>query len=339
MAGAKKQALTKQASKHPSKKRPSKKRPRKPKASRKQALAHPTFHPFKYLPTELRLKIWKEGLPDSRVIELEYTSGGLWWAPLESQQTPGLLTANTESRAVFLKYYSVLCRYAPSDYTPKNVARQEEDYGKPLPYPAHYVDPQADMSGFQICYFDPDVDILYLGPSTSYQFGLCGGGNYPVFGFTDSEERRVNATYSEDSIDALAKIPCLSRLRFLVVQWMEWSSYHRSRLPFAHHNTTTTWAVRNDVQLLSQFPALEKMRISSGDISWSLYYRSVAKGCKGAPMKISFTEGRCHGYEEFRESFRLFNRSSLTGWKVDWGHKQVLRGGRMSKCGAWSWDT
>lgn len=340
MAGAKKKASAKQASKpaskRPSKKPTSKKPPPKTKTSRKQAPANPTFHPFNKLPPDIRVKIWKEALPGARVVELEYTNGGGWWAPLESKQTSALQCTNHEAREVFLKHYSLLCRYGPSDYTPKNLARQEEDYNKPLPYPAHYLDPNANLSDFPACYFDPDVDILYLGPSTSYQFGLGVEGRYSIFSLVASDGERYNATYTEESIAALAKIACLSRLRFLAVQWAEWHFYHRSRLGLNNLLTLPSAAVRNDVQLLARFPALERMSISKADSDWLFYTRSVSKGRQGAPMPITFQDVLRN--EECRRAFQLYNGSSLEGWNVEYGFRLTLRGGRRLHNGTWGWD-
>lgn len=76
-----------------------------------------TFHYFPYLPTELRLKIWRFSALCPRVVELharrthyadEDRDGDPLWQSLS--RNSGVLSANAEARAVALKFYTVTLR-------------------------------------------------------------------------------------------------------------------------------------------------------------------------------------------------------------------------------------
>jgi hypothetical protein len=80
-------------------------------------MAKLTFTPFGKLAPELRLKIWKEALPDPRYIEIQtvqrWDGSSSWdekfhWEVFSKDRAPGLLFACYESREAFIRNYIVL---------------------------------------------------------------------------------------------------------------------------------------------------------------------------------------------------------------------------------------
>jgi hypothetical protein len=170
-----------------------------------------TFHLFPKLPIELRLKIWSE-VPEARVVEIEWFEQpeSKWIAPAESAHRPcGLLGVNKEARAEYLKRWSPLCEH-------------KEPWGHA--YCAHG----------KICYFNPDVDTLYIGPSTQELVCTC-----------------------PDSVDRLSSITNISRLRFLAFETAE-------LIDAPDASNDDDWEVR----LFSIFPNLEFIIVGFHDIEW-----------------------------------------------------------------------
>ncbi|KAN0114818.1 hypothetical protein V8E51_004362 [Hyaloscypha variabilis] len=94
------------------------------------------FHPFPRLPSEIRLKIWKLGVPgDGRIVELKY-SKKIFHA-VSPTPTPVLMHVSRETRAEASKHYTLL-------------------------YNPHYLTPRI--------YINPKIDTLYFSEKRGGQF-------------------------------------------------------------------------------------------------------------------------------------------------------------------------
>jgi 2EXR family len=122
------------------------------------------FTLFPKFPAELRLKIWKEALPDPKVVEIEYCGAELdWFSPKPSKAKPsGLVLANQESGDVYLKNHISICKLVAVSKDGWYGERRKQSGG----FCSHAI------SQYGMFYFNPTIDILYLGPSASRTFCL-----------------------------------------------------------------------------------------------------------------------------------------------------------------------
>ncbi|PVH78999.1 hypothetical protein DL98DRAFT_633380 [Cadophora sp. DSE1049] len=127
------------------------------------------FTLFPKLPAEMRCKIWFHSLPGPRVVEIDYQHPGAWVCRQESQGTPsGMLRANKESRAEFLKYYSPFIEVTipveiviSDDDDDEN---EDDDEDEPqLPYLTLYG---------SVTYIDPTIDTLYISASHNEEVSI-----------------------------------------------------------------------------------------------------------------------------------------------------------------------
>ncbi|KAH7416681.1 hypothetical protein BKA64DRAFT_701460 [Cadophora sp. MPI-SDFR-AT-0126] len=132
---------------------------------------HPaTFKYFGKLPLELRDLIWKESLPNPRVVEIVIDPRREEWvSPRESRhETCGMLLACSESRKMFLDHYKALCPYRRTEHL-KVVAKI---YARGAKGKFERLQAYANSSKFsehkkpipQVCYISPSIDTLYIGP-------------------------------------------------------------------------------------------------------------------------------------------------------------------------------
>ena len=107
------------------------------------------FTLFPKLPAEMRCKIWFHSLPAPRVVEIDLVFQGKWACRSESQGDPsGLLRANKESRAEFLKHYSPFLEIViPVDL------EGEDLYIGLSPY---------HLANGSVSYIDTKIDSLYI---------------------------------------------------------------------------------------------------------------------------------------------------------------------------------
>lgn len=104
---------------------------------------------------------------------------------------------------MFLKHYEPICRYMATDWS----TRFKNNKIRPSPIHYYHHISESHRTKYQICYFDFEVDTLYLGPSSSGQLL-----SVPCQAFTAT------------SIKPLARIPGMSRLRFMVCEERDWLS-------------------------------------------------------------------------------------------------------------------
>ncbi len=97
-------------------------------------LPYTTFHPFPYLPTEIRIQIWRHASDAPRLLELLYCKTDDQF--LTVQHVPAVLHASKESREAALLHYHLsfgTAKHPPATYfNPKSyiiyfVSRQLED--------------------------------------------------------------------------------------------------------------------------------------------------------------------------------------------------------------------
>lgn len=152
-----------------------------------KALAHPVdvatsqetqplkiFRPFSRLPVELRLIIWSFALPPPRVVELDMCLGSYdWFSPtLNSNGSNGLIRASPESREVFLRHYSPICKQGRRGVW---ITKYEPPYNEKIPI---LLWPIERLVADSVCNFDHgfhtssstyvnfDKDIIYFLPSS-----------------------------------------------------------------------------------------------------------------------------------------------------------------------------
>lgn len=271
-----------------------------------------TFHRFQRLAPELRLKIWKAALPGPRVIEVEFTS--FWWAPLESNpRTPALAGANRESRRVFLKHYEPICRYMHSD------SSSRFKNNKIRPSPIHYYHDVSDAyhTKFQICYFDFEVDTLYLGPSSSGQFLL-----------------EPCSTYSTTSMKLLAESKGMSKLRFMACEEKDWWN---SCFPVVSQHSVFVVIRAADTKLISAFPSLQRFDLAIGDVGSDEFLRrgyNRGKSLNGERLEVSLHDhiGNTRGMvpnlaSSLEKELSVCNVGRSDDKKISFGIKRVTRGG------------
>jgi hypothetical protein len=113
------------------------------------------FMLFPNFPPELRLNIWKYALRQ-RIIEIEYChSSRDWFLPVESQRKPaGLFRANKKSERFTLKIMHQISLFSSVSVLTRRS-------------PTSYQDCYHDFLGVGNAYFDPAVDMLYIGPSAN----------------------------------------------------------------------------------------------------------------------------------------------------------------------------
>jgi hypothetical protein len=201
-----------------------------------------TFHFFPKLAPELRLKIWNNALPNSRIVEVEvcpnwFDEAYKWWASAESKQTPcGLLLANKESCCVYLKHYLPLFRYVPLDV---KFIKHENDRDEMI----DIID--VSDSRFPLCYFDPKIDMLYLGPFNPHPIDC------------DRFFTNDRTPFATGPLESLAAIPALRQLRHLGCQYGELDE------------VVNSYPVVDDYSKnFLLFPSLEEFIIGVGDVGW-----------------------------------------------------------------------
>jgi hypothetical protein len=142
-----------------------------------------TFHPFERLPTELRLKIWKNALPGPRIVEIDVGRKGMKrGSPLTVESLP-LLQVNFESRELCSKAYQII---EPSNH-PIGIF-----FSAPGPL---YFNPEMDL--LLITTLGCRIDKLgeALGPilplktfrSIALPFYRCVSCSIPTDGFLDTQ--------------------------------------------------------------------------------------------------------------------------------------------------------
>ncbi|CAG8955034.1 hypothetical protein HYFRA_00007048 [Hymenoscyphus fraxineus] len=120
----------------------------------------PTFHLFPKLPAEIRLQIWSLAPPDDRVVEVGYSfNTQRWYVYRRSYTVCGLLRANKESRAEYLRTYLPLF---PLCKTLDDVRRRRAD-------------------SLPISHFNIEVDTLYIGPSRFDRWEIWEGMDVSLF--------------------------------------------------------------------------------------------------------------------------------------------------------------
>ncbi|KAE9368009.1 hypothetical protein N431DRAFT_313746, partial [Stipitochalara longipes BDJ] len=126
------------------------------------------FTLFPKLAPELRLKIWKDALPDPRIVEIEWCyDEKKWFCPIESQSTPsGLIRANKESSKVYLKVYIPLSKHGSVGTS------------KGIPGRRHYCTRKISLTA--TASFDPTIDLLYIGPSAGSHLCISTGAIEPL---------------------------------------------------------------------------------------------------------------------------------------------------------------
>lgn len=292
-----------------------------PAASQPSAatLSNLTFHPFPRLAKELQLLIWNAALPSARVVEIEYS--GFWWAPLESNARCGLPGANCDSREVFLKHYSPLCRYGRSDYSSHHYLEQAPADVAPQ---THYYKGEVGLHCTNICYFDPKIDTLYLGPSSAGQFGRLAR-----FGMLWMAKRN-HQTYTKESLTALLKISCLSNLRYLACQYTEWLE---TCLPISSRPQDSRRLAL--FRMIWRFPNIERFDVTSEDADWSWFEdQKYARSVPGTVMEVSFKDHKsalARFPTRVDEAFKEYNEARAAGKKISFGTKSVSRGGGCSR--------
>jgi hypothetical protein len=204
-----------------------------------------TFYCFSKLAPELRLKIWNDSLPDPRIVEVEVWDTPddeyEWWASAESKHQPcGLLLASKESRYVYLKHWLPIFRYVPLDVklTKDEINREQ------------MVDVDISDSRFPVCYFNPKIDMLYLGPWKGYLTRYNSG---PIDNLTFP--RRDTAPFATGPLGSLAAIPTLQQLRRLGCEFEEWAEVVQGFQRVDDYNKN-----------FLLFPRLEEFIIGAGDL-------------------------------------------------------------------------
>ncbi|KAH6668985.1 hypothetical protein B0J14DRAFT_657995 [Halenospora varia] len=116
-----------------------------------------TFHGFKDLPFELRVKIWKL-VPESQVLEVECAYKHERWVCLqESAPKPSpLLSVNKESREEYLRHWLPFLPLGATKFT------FTMDEGLNIDVWSNFEDGVMPMA-----YFNPMIDTMYIGPSTA----------------------------------------------------------------------------------------------------------------------------------------------------------------------------
>lgn len=106
-------------------------------------VSHNTFPLFSVLPQELRLCIWSHAFPDSRLVEVVWNHVRREWiSPLAYLRQPNhAALANLEANRLFLEKWFQLPLRSSNNHTRHNPQR--------------------------ITYFNPELDVLYIGPSDS----------------------------------------------------------------------------------------------------------------------------------------------------------------------------
>jgi hypothetical protein len=160
-----------------------------------------------------------------------------WWASAESKQTPcGLLLANKESRHVYLKQYLPIFRYVPPDV---KFSKHENDRDQMI----DIID--LSDSRFPLCYVDPKIDMLYLGPFNPHPIDC---DRY----FTNDK-----TPFATGPLKSLAAIPALQQLRRLGCQFGEWDEGVNGYPGMDDYNKN-----------FLLFPSLEEFIIGVGDVGW-----------------------------------------------------------------------
>ncbi|KAN0095147.1 hypothetical protein V8E51_015858 [Hyaloscypha variabilis] len=121
----------------------------------KNTIQGEAFTVFPELALELRRRAWYYALPESRVIEIEWSdgNGGLpgWFYTKESiQRTPNIYRVNKEARKEFLRFYKPVTLNTANI---PNIRFPEERITRPKQYEIPFT---------PVHYFDARVDILYL---------------------------------------------------------------------------------------------------------------------------------------------------------------------------------
>ncbi|KAE9368016.1 hypothetical protein N431DRAFT_471391 [Stipitochalara longipes BDJ] len=120
-------------------------------------LPRESFTVFPKLPLELRRRIWYYALPDSRVIEIEWTASNApkagWFYTIESiHRTPIVYRINKEARRESLRFYKPITLNAanfPVSQFPEERITRPKQYEIPFT-PIHFFDARVDVLFFSI---------------------------------------------------------------------------------------------------------------------------------------------------------------------------------------------
>jgi hypothetical protein len=238
-----------------------------------------------------------------------------WWASAESKNKPcGLLLASKESRYVYLEHWLPLFRYVPL-----NVKFSKDEDGRHQMFSVDVLD-----SRFPLCYFNPRIDMLYLGPYNSHPIDSDRVYTFDGIPFANRE------------FESLAAIPALQQLRRLGCQHDEWAEV-ANNYPTYHFNN-----IHKNFLLL---PSLEEFTIGFGDVGWeSMNFRGKTKPSGEIELaEILPYEWVMRDDENYPDHLDWWwggiKESSPKDWQApSFSWKRILRGGVSPQQNLTGWD-
>jgi len=242
------------------------------------------FMLFPELPTELRLKIWKHALPGPRVVEIEWMPDvEQWFCPFESQsKRSSLPRTNRESREVYHK------NYLPTAKVSRVIT---QPIVSDAPGSFHETSQQT------ISYFDPTVDILYIGTCSSEL--LC---------------------ITLESFKALAASPWMQKVRLLAIEYREWrDSFEGIDSGFEVHH-----------KVLSLLPNLTEIILVWGDIHYGSLLSNDERWASRPHAEIEFIDADDPWVPPWVEAMAFsYNKKFSRGDGLKFSMKEILRGGAV----------
>jgi hypothetical protein len=240
------------------------------------------FMLFPKLPTELRLKIWKHALPGPRIVEIEWNPDTTqWFSPFESQSERSSLShTNRESREIFhqiylplVKVFRVVIQSIVSDAT----------------------DPFHETSQHTTSYFDPTIDILYIGPCSSEDFCV-----------------------TLKSFKVLAASPWMQKVRLLGIEYREWRD----------SGEVNDFCIEMRHKVLSLLPNLTEIILVLGDIHSLL--SNDERWASRPHAEIEFIDAKDQSFTPWVEVIAFwYNKKVSRGGGMKFSMKEILRGGAM----------